>query len=484
MILRSPDPDTRPGWRPALSILGAGLAAADPAVAVRRALAVDGGRLVVDVPVADGGTETADQPKVAGEARIAGAAAVDLGAIDRVFLVGAGKAATAMVRAAEAILGDRVAAGVAVTGYGAGGQAARTTIHEAGHPMPDPAGLMATRHIARLLAGTTERDLVLALISGGGSALLEMPAGRIPLVDLQAATSALLACGATIDEINCVRKHASAVKGGGLARLAAPARVVALVLSDVVGSPLDVIASGPTVPDPTTYAEAAAILSRYELWGQLPASIGEHLRRGLAGEVPETLKPGDPIFARVATRVIGDNATAAMAAAAHARELGYAALLLTTYLEGEAREAGRVLAAIGKELAARGQPLAPPACVVAGGETTVTLRRLGGRGGRNQELALAAALALDRPAWSGVTLASMGTDGIDGATDAAGAIVDGTTAVRARVAGLDPGDALARHDSGAFFAALGDRIVTGPTGTNVNDLAVVLVGRSPASDEP
>jgi glycerate 2-kinase len=452
LVLRAPDPATRPGWRPALSILAAAVAAADPAAAVRRALAVDGSALV------------------AGEAR------VDLGDVDRIFLVAAGKAATAMVQAAEATLGERIRAGVAVTSYGAGGSATRTTIHEAGHPMPDPSGLMATRHIARVLDQTTERDLVLALISGGGSALLEMPAGRIPLIDIQSTTSSLLACGATIDEMNCVRKHISAVKGGGLARLAAPASVIALVLSDVVGSPLDVIASGPTVPDPTTYADAAAILSRYELWGQLPASIGEHLRRGLAGDLPETLKPGDPLFNRVITQVIGENATAAAAAAAEAQSLGYATLLLTTFLEGEAREVGQVLAAIGKELATHGRPLAPPACVIAGGETTVTLRRLGGRGGRNQELALAAALALDGPAWAGVTLASMGTDGIDGATDAAGAIVDGTTAARARAAGLDPADALARHDSGAFFAALGDGIVTGPTGTNVNDLVVVLVG--------
>lgn len=446
-----PDPERRPAWRPALEILAAGLAAADPAAAVRRGLRREGDTLV------------------AGETRI------DLADLDRVLLVAAGKAATAMVHAAEAILGDRLAGGVAVTVYGAGGRAERTIIHEAGHPLPDPAGLLATRHIARLLAGAGERDLVLALISGGASALLEMPAARIQLADLQAATSTLLASGASIDELNTVRKHLSAVKGGGLARLAAPARVLALVLSDVVGSPLDIIASGPTVPDPSRYADAAAVVARRDLWGRLPAPIADHLRRGMAGEVPETLKPGDPVFERVLTRVVGENADAAAAAAARAAALGYASMVLTTYLEGEAREAGRLLAALGKEMAARAQPLAPPACLVLGGETTVTMRRLGGRGGRNQELALAAALALEGPAWDRVTVAGLGTDGIDGASEAAGALVDGTSVARARAAGLDPLAALDANDSASFFEALGDAIVCGPTGTNVNDLALVLV---------
>jgi hydroxypyruvate reductase len=383
-----------------------------------------------------------------------------------------------MVRSAEAILGERLTAGLAVTVPGAEGPAARTTVHVGGHPLPDPGSLFATRHIARLLADTTERDLVIALISGGASALLELPAGRIPLVDLQATTSSLLASGATIQEMNTLRKHLSAVKGGGLARLAAPARVLALVLSDVVGNPLDIIASGPTVPDPSTYADAAAVLSRYDLWGQVPASVADHVRSGLAGALPETAKPGDALFARVDTRLVGDNAAAAAAARDRAAALGYRSEILTTWLQGEAREAGRFLAAVGKELASHGRPLAPPACLVVGGETTVTLRRLGGAGGRNQELALAAALAL--AGWAGVTVASLGTDGIDGTTPHAGAIVDGGTLGRAAAAGLDAAEALARHDSGTFFAALGEALVTGPTGTNVNDLALVLVGEPPA----
>lgn len=453
LTFRSPDRAARPGWGPALEILAAALRAADPAAAVRQALALDG------------------QVLLAGEERL------DLSEVEHSYLVGAGKAATAMVQAAEAVLGDRLTSGVAVTVHGAGGLARRTTIREAGHPLPDPAGLVATRHIARLLERTTERDLVIALLSGGASALLELPAGRIPLVDLRTATSALLASGATIHEMNAVRKHLSAVKGGGLARLAAPAHVLALVLSDVVGDPLDVIASGPTVPDPTTFADAAAILTRYRLWAELPESIHTHLRAGMAGQISETAKPGDAVFERVSTWVIGGNATAAAAAVEQARQLGFQALRLTTFLEGEAREVGRVMAALGKEMARHGQPLAPPACLVAGGETTVTLKHLGGVGGRNQELALAAALALE--GWEAVSLAAMGTDGLDGATDAAGALVDGTTVARASAVGLDPLDALEWHNSGPFFERLGDHIVTGPTGTNVNDLVVVLVRYNP-----
>jgi glycerate 2-kinase len=451
-LFRAPDPNKRPGWAPALAILGAGLAAVEPAAAVRRALSLAGDQLHV------------------------GALDLDLSAVDRVLVVAAGKAATAMVQAAEAVLGARLSAGVAATAPGTKGPTQRVTLHEGGHPLPNPASLMAARHVARLVAGTTDRDLVLVLLSGGASALLELPAGRITLADLQQATSALLASGATIHELNTVRKHLSAIKGGGLARLAAPAQVAALVLSDVVGNPLEVIASGPTVPDPSTFADAAEVLSRYNLWGQLPASVGDYVRAGLAGTVPETAKPGDALFERVTTTIVGDNGLAATAAWERATALGYNAQVLTTWLQGEAREAGLFLAAVGKEIATSGRPLAAPACVVVGGETTVTLKRLGGHGGRNQELALAAALAVT--GWPAVTIASLGTDGVDGLTEHAGAVVDGTTVARAAAAGLDPRRALSRHDSGSFFASLGDALVTGPTGTNVNDLAVVLVDRT------
>jgi hydroxypyruvate reductase len=328
-----------------------------------------------------------------------------------------------------------------------------------------------------MLEDAGEEDLVIALISGGASALMEMPAGRVPLIDIQSATGALLSSGARIEEMNAVRKHLSKVKGGGLARMAAPARVLSLILSDVVGSPLDVIASGPTVPDESTYADAAAVISRYGLWNRMPASVGDHLREGMAGQKPETPKTEEEVNA-LAVRVIGSNRVAARAAMQAAEALGYQASLVTTYLDGEAREAGRFLAALGKEAAAAqasGDAPKRPICFVVGGETTVTLRRLGGTGGRNQELALGAALSLDDPRWAGVTVAAMGTDGIDGPTEAAGALVDASTVKRAAEAGLNAGESLQGHDSATFFAALGDAIVTGPTGTNVNDLALVLI---------
>lgn len=447
-----------------LRILSAGLAAVDPAALVTAQLQLDGDRLRA-------GPET-----------------IDLGQVDRLVLVAAGKAAATMAAAAEGILGDRLSGGVAVTARGGAITALdRCQLHQGGHPLPDPGSLLAARQMARVLEGLTERDLVIALISGGSSALLELPAGRLSLVDLQAATAALLASGAAIQEVNAVRRHLSRIKGGGLARLAAPARLVALVLSDVVGSPLDAIGSGPTVPDPSTFADAAAVIARHDLWRRLPAAVSEHLRAGLAGQVPETAKPGDPCFARTSTALIGDNALAARAAGEEAAALGYRVLNLGSRLQGEARQLGRVLAALGQSAASEGLPLAAPACLVGGGESTVSLTRLGGQGGRNQELALAAALCLDELPWSAVSLASLGTDGIDGATAAAGALVDGGaagTVARARALGLDAGAALAAHDSGRFFAALGDAIVTGPTGTNVNDLMVVLVGAGGLGDQP
>jgi hydroxypyruvate reductase len=337
--------------------------------------------------------------------------------------------------------------------------------------MPDQAGVDATRGIAELLGTAGDGDLVICVVSGGGSALLTLPADDISLADLQQTTDALLRCGATINEVNVVRKHLDAVKGGGLARLAAPAPVITLVLSDVVGNPLDAIASGPTVGDSSTFADAASVFDRYGLWDNVPASVANRLRDGAAGRIPDTPESADPLFARNQTVLVGSNLLACEAAAATAQALGFNALVLTTYVEGEAREAGRVLAGLLREVDASSHPLARPCCIVAGGETTVTVRGEG-RGGRNQELALSAAFALR--GLRDVLLASIGTDGNDGPTDAAGAWVDGTTLERAEALGLDPDQFLANNDSYTFFDRLGDLIRTGPTNTNVNDLYLLF----------
>jgi hydroxypyruvate reductase len=321
--------------------------------------------------------------------------------------------------------------------------------------------------MADLLTRTTKRDLVIAVLSGGGSALLTLPAPALTLDDLQQTTHLLLGCGATIVELNAVRKHLSQIKGGGMARLATPASLVSLVLSDVVGDPLDAIASGPTVPDPTTFADAWAVLERHDLVGRVPPAVRERLEAGVEGRVPDTPKPGDPLFRDAWSLIVGSNRLAAEAAVEAARAHGLGSLLLSTFVEGEARQVARVAAALVKELVNYDRPLPRPACLVWGGETTVTLRGQG-RGGRNQELALAAALAMQE--LPGVALLALGTDGTDGPTDAAGAVATGETITRARSLGLDPIAHLAENDAYPFFDALDDLIRTGPTGTNVNDL--------------
>lgn len=431
-------------------ILGAGLEAVDPYRAVKRHFTRQDDRLLVD----------GHELPLTGEGRV--------------FLVGAGKAGLPMARAAAEMLGERLHAGAVIVKQGhtpdvtAVGPVA---ILEAGHPLPDERGVQGTARIADLLSTTTEQDLVVCLISGGGSALLTLPVPGVTLDDLRAFTDVLLACGASINELNALRKHLDQVKGGGLARMAAPARVVTLILSDVVGNPLDIIASGPTVPDPDSYAAALAVLQRYKIEQRVPASVRAHLARGVQGEAPETPKPGDPLFDRVQNVLVGSNLIAARAACEQAAQEGFATLLLTTWLQGEAREAGRFLASLARGMAADGYPLGRPGCVVAGGETTVTLRG-DGLGGRNQELALGA--VADLAGVPGVALVTLATDGGDGPTDAAGAVVTGETLARARVAGLDPAQFLARNDAYHFFEPLGDLLQTGPTQTNVNDLAFVF----------
>ena len=389
-----------------------------------------------------------------------------------IYVLGAGKAAAKMAWAIEEFLGERISCGLIVVKYGHGLLLNRVEIVEAGHPLPDAAGVAGTTRIIGLLRRATEEDLVIFLLSGGGSALLPCPVDGITLEDKIRTTQTLLDCGATIQEINALRKHISKIKGGKLARLAYPATLVSLILSDVVGDALDVIASGPTVPDSSSFTECLRVVERYQLKEKIPPRVRAVLEAGARGEAEETPKAGDPIFHNVRNVIIGNNRMALEAAQLKAESLGYNTLLLSSGMEGEAKVAGAAHAAIARKIIANGNPLGRPACVLSGGETTVTIRGTG-LGGRNQEFALAAAAAID--GLEGVVILSGGTDGTDGPTDAAGGIVDGTTLRRGRDKGLDAADSLRRNDSHTFLGVVGDLLVTGPTFTNVMDLRVVIV---------
>lgn len=432
----------------ARDIFAAGLRAADPRQCIHRVLLLEDGVLRI------------------------GASSYPLDRISRLLVIGAGKATPAMAAAVEEILGDRISAGAINTKYAHSLPLTRIATIECSHPVPDQAGVDGTIKIRSLLADLDDETLVICLLSGGGSALLPAPADGLTLADKQATTQHLLSCGATIDEVNAVRKHLSAVKGGLLARSAQPATLVTLALSDVIGDPLDTIASGPTYPDSTTFADCLEIVDRYGLRSRLPAAVRQRLEAGGRGDLPDTPKEGDPCFVRTSTYVIGNNALAIAAARDKSRQLGYTPLVLSTRIQGEARDVAAVLVAIGQEVRTADRPVPRPACVICGGETTVTLRGKG-KGGRNQELALAAALRLD--GWDGITLLSGGTDGTDGPTDAAGASVDTHTLSRARQAGLNAPDFLTRNDSYHFFQALDDLLITGATNTNVMDLQILLV---------
>jgi glycerate-2-kinase len=374
-----------------------------------------------------------------------------------------------MAAACEHLLSDLITDGIIVTKYGhasASNRFARIATYEAGHPVPDENGVTATRAIVELIRGADERTLILCLISGGGSALLVAPREGITLGDKQGLTDLLLKSGATINELNAVRKHLSMVKGGRLAQIAHPASIISLIVSDVIGDSLDVIASGPTAPDMSTFSEARAVLEKYRLTHRVPNAILSMLEQGSRGEITETPKQGDDIFENVQNIIVASNSTALAAAKAKAEELGFHTSIFSSTLQGEAREVARSLAH--HILAAN---LTRPACVLSGGETTVTVRGTG-VGGRNTELALAFALEIDGV--DGVTLLAAGTDGTDGPTDAAGAVVDGRTISRARSMQLDAPAYLNNNDSYAFFRKTNDLLVTGPTGTNVMDIQIIF----------
>ena len=446
-----PNPDRRARILP---VLDAALDAVNPADAVARVLQLTGAKLLV-----------ADKSYLLEQYR-------------RVLVLAFGKAAASMARAV-CDLAFRVEEGIVITKYGYGVENAEALVPlqivEAGHPQPDAMGVTATRRAAELIRSATADDLIITLISGGGSALLTLPAPGVTLSDIQQTTDLLLACGAAINEINAVRKHLSQIKGGQLARLAAPATVISLILSDVIGNPLDAIASGPTVPDPTTWADAWEVIEKYGLAERLPVAIRQRLQAGLAGKLPDTPKPGDPAFERVQTVIIGDNAIAAEAARKKAQALGFDAAILSTFIQGEAREVAQVLVGLGREVVVHRRPIAPPACLILGGETTVTLHGKG-KGGRNQELALAAGLALaNAPEAAPIVIASLATDGSDGPTDAAGGFADATSVRRASAAGLNAQQHLACNDAFPYLKTIDDLLISGPTRTNVNDLYFVFV---------
>ncbi|MFH2132850.1 MAG: glycerate kinase [bacterium] len=446
------------------SIFMAGVNRVDPCLLIEHSIRCVGKQLVIDT-----GSQTEH---------------VDLSAFDRIFIIGFGKATAKMARAMEAILGDRITEGVISVKYGHTEKLQTIRMIEAGHPVPDANGLKAARAIADLAARADEKTLVMTLISGGGSALIPYPwddpggdiKAAVTLAEKQAVTRTLLACGATIKEVNTVRKHLSRIKGGRLAALTAPATSISLILSDVVGDPLDVIASGATSPDPSTFRDMQAVFDRYGIIGQIPDSVLEILHAGLKNRIPETPKPGDPIFDRVRNRLIGTNILALEAAKQAAERLGYRSRVLTSQLVGEAKEVAKVLCAIAKEVQKQ-QARKEKFCLLFGGETTVTVKG-NGKGGRNQELALSflSEMAADPDATDRIGFLSGGTDGNDGPTDAAGAFAHLSLVDRAKKKGLTLEDHLTNNDAYPFFDAIGGLLKTGPTNTNVCDIQVILVG--------
>jgi glycerate 2-kinase len=396
----------------------------------------------------------------------------EIGEHRRVYVAGLGKAALPMVEAAHEVMGDRISGCVAVTKYGHGDSAARFEIIEAGHPIPDENGAAATGRIIDMVTGRSPDDLVLVLISGGGSALTSLPAEGLSLADLALTNRLLIESSADIHEINAVRKHLSAFSGGRLAQYARPARVVSLILSDVVGDDMSAIASGPTAPDPTTFADATDVLARYGLSGRVPAAVVRHLAAGVKSLVPETPKPNDPVFDGVTNTIVGNAAAALTAAHRRAGDLGYEPLVLSSSFAGDTHELARFHAAVAREVSRYGRPIAPPACLISGGETTVSVTG-SGVGGRNTECALA--FAREAEGAPGVFGLFCGSDGTDGPTDAAGAFAAFDTVARGREKGLDAAAYLENNDSYTFFRALDDLIVTGPTRTNVMDIRLVFI---------
>ncbi|MFQ5686944.1 MAG: glycerate kinase [Candidatus Scalindua sp.] len=392
---------------------------------------------------------------------------------EHIYVIGGGKACAPMAKTIEEILGDRLEDGIVIVKYGHSLPLKKIKIIEASHPIPDTNGLEGASEILTLLSGTGGKDLVICLISGGGSALLVQPHKEISLEDIQTTSNKLLACGATIDEINTVRKHLSTIKGGHLAHASYPSTLITLILSDVIGDPLDIIASGPTVPDESTFDDACKVIGKYSLEYRIPDCVCKLLKKGQSGEIRENPKYGDTVFADTQNVIIGSNKIALEAAKEKAADLGYNTIILSSMVQGESKEAAIFFSAIAKEVHRTGTPLSKPACIIAGGETTVTIKG-NGKGGRNQEFALSAAMEIE--GYDGIVILSAGTDGTDGPTDATGATVDSNTCKNARERFcLNPEDFLTKNDSYNFFSKTGEHIITGPTLTNVMDIMISLI---------
>lgn len=439
--------------RTAKAIFSKALSAVDPSKILKERIRIERDRLSIKMQ--------GDSEKI-----------FDLKAFHKIVLVGTGKASSSMARAIEELFGDRMTKGVITTKYGHLLPLKQTQTIEAGHPIPDRKGYEGAKKIQRLLKESGPNDLVIFLLSGGGSALLPFPADGIELKEKQEVTQLLLDSGADIKEINTVRKHISWMKGGWVAKWAYPSTVIALILSNVVGDQLDVIGSGPTVPDPSTFEEAWEILKKYGLLNEIAPSIRKHLQSGREGKVEETPKPGEAAFEKVSNILIGSNILALREAKKEAESLGFNTLILSSSIEGETREASRFHTALAKEVISSGNPIPRPACILSGGETTVTVKGKG-LGGRNQEFVLAGALEISGV--EKVVLLSGGTDGTDGPTDASGALADHTTVHRAKTMGLNPKAHLENNDAYPFFQKLGDLLITGPTHTNVMDVRIILV---------
>jgi len=435
--------------RDAVKIFQAGLQAVAPGEAIKKFCRLDGELLRVD------------------------RRDYDLSLFKSIFVIGVGKAGASMARAMEEILGERISAGIIIVKYGHLEELKIIKIREAGHPVPDQNGFDGAQEIYQLVSSADEETLVICLISGGGSALMPLPVDGVTLEDKQNTTKILLACGADIHEINAVRKHLSVIKGGGLARAVYPATLITLILSDVVGDDLDSIASGPCVPDSRTFQECRGIFTKYSIESEIPFAVLQYIELGIAGIVPETPKIGQDFFRKTQNVIVARNFDALLKAKEKADELGYNTLLLSSMIEGETRDIAVNHMAIGKEIILHGYPVRKPACLLSGGETTVTIKG-DGKGGRNQEFVLVA--ALNMKGMENSVVLSGGTDGSDGPTDAAGAIADGATLERAVLKGLDPHEYLKNNDSYNFFNALDDLYKTGPTNTNVMDLRILILG--------